>query len=213
MIAMSYPGFPDLFPDLFNQVRSSGTNPALVTGIMEKQHVFELAGLGRAPFRFVGMIQQDLCYGEVILNREEYEKTGVSVTTKPGGSCDFCGQYIVRMFKIQDADGKCFKVGCDCVDKTGDAGLVRAVSKAKRAYEADKRAARKTKKEAAQAQKNAVDCAAELELLGKLAELGGGFASSFAKDVAKRIRLGRCAGMTSRQRALADKLLAEIETP
>jgi hypothetical protein len=92
-------------------------------------HKFERAGLGKAPFRFVGMIEQDLCYGQAILNRAEYEKTGIMVTTAPGGSCDYCGQYIVHMFQIKSADGKTFKVGSDCVAKTGDVGLVRRVKK------------------------------------------------------------------------------------
>lgn len=50
-------------------------------------HPFERAGLGKAPFRYVGMVAQDLCYGQAILNRAEHEQTGVAVTTKPGGTC------------------------------------------------------------------------------------------------------------------------------
>jgi len=94
-----------------------------------KVHIFEAAGLGKAPFKFVGMIEQDMAYGQAILNREEHQKTGVMMTTKPGGSCDFCGTYIVNMFRIKSADGKSFKVGCECVRKTGDAGLKKAVNK------------------------------------------------------------------------------------
>jgi hypothetical protein len=95
----------------------------------EKVHIFERAGLGKAPFKFAGMIEQDICYGEVILNRAEYEKTGIRMSTKPGGSCDYCGTYIINMFRIKSADAKEFKVGCECVLKTGDAGLVKPVKK------------------------------------------------------------------------------------
>lgn len=91
-------------------------------------HPFEKAGLGLAPFRFVGMAQQDRRYGEVILNRAEYEKTGIALTTKPGGTCAYCGTAIVNMYDIVSSDGKKFHVGCECVNKTGDTKLVKAVN-------------------------------------------------------------------------------------
>lgn len=109
-------------------------------------HIFERAGLGKAPFKYVGMIEQDLCYGEVILNRADFEKTGVRVTTKPGGSCDYCGAYIVNMFKIVSSDGKTFKVGSDCVHKTGDAGLKKIVDAKVREMNAKRAAARDAQK-------------------------------------------------------------------
>ena len=104
-----------------------------------KIHPFEQAGLGKAPFRFVGMGSQDLCYGEAILNRAEYERTGIRVTTKPGGSCAYCGTAIMRMYGIESADGRRFHVGCECVHKTGDAHLIRIVDDATRKHERAKR--------------------------------------------------------------------------
>jgi len=99
----------------------------------DKIHPFEARGLGHAPFRFVGMVQQDICYGEAILNRAEYERTGVSLTTKPGGTCAYCGTYIQRMFDVQSADGYKFHVGSDCILKCGQASLISAVRRATRA--------------------------------------------------------------------------------
>jgi hypothetical protein len=104
-------------------------------------HPFEKAGLGKAPFRFVGMAQQDRLYGQVILNREEYEKTGIALTTTPGGTCAFCGTGIIRMYDILSADGKRFHVGCECVNRTEDKKLVKAVAAARRVID---RAARKS---------------------------------------------------------------------
>jgi hypothetical protein len=105
-------------------------------------HPFERAGLGKAPFRFDGMAQQDLCYGEVMLNRAEYERTGIALTTKRGGTCAYCGAAIVNMCNIVSADGKRFHVGCDCVSLTGDSNLVRKVKAATLAADRKKRAAR-----------------------------------------------------------------------
>ncbi len=103
-------------------------------------HPFERAGLGKAPFRFVGMAQQDFCYGEVILNRAEYERTGIALTTKPGGTCAYCGTAIKALCQILSADGKRFHVGCDCVNKVADSKLVAAVKVATRKADKAKRA-------------------------------------------------------------------------
>jgi hypothetical protein len=108
-------------------------------------HPFEVAGLGKAPFRYAGMIDQDRCYGQAILNREEYERTGILVTTVPGGSCDYCGTYIVDMFKVRSADGKTFKVGCDCIGKL-DPQLAEEISADVRKLQRAKRAATKARK-------------------------------------------------------------------
>jgi hypothetical protein len=75
------------------------------------------------------------------LNRAEYERTGIAVTTKPGGTCDYCGTYIVNMFQVESADGRRFKVGSDCIAKTGDEGLRKVV---------DREVARRRKEAAAQ---------------------------------------------------------------
>lgn len=107
-------------------------------------HAFERAGLGKAPFRFVGPEDQDLCYGERILNRAEYERTGIRCATKPGGSCAYCGTYIVVMCNVESADGRSFHVGTDCIEKVGTAGMRRVVNetmaKRRRAKAAGKRA-------------------------------------------------------------------------
>lgn len=107
-----------------------------------EQHPFERAGLGLAPFRFVGMVEQDKAYGEVILNRAEFQATGVAVTTKPGGSCAYCGTYIVNMYNVRSADGRTFHVGNDCVERVGDRKLVEAVKVAAAKLGRAKRVAR-----------------------------------------------------------------------
>jgi hypothetical protein len=105
-------------------------------------HPFEARGLGKAPFEFVGMAAQDLLYGKVILNRAEYERTGVAVTTKPGGTCAYCGTFILNMFNIKSSDGNKFHVGCECVNKTGDTKLIVAATAAKRVRDRKVRKAR-----------------------------------------------------------------------
>lgn len=112
-----------------------------------KIHCFEQRGLGKAPFRYVGMVAQEMRYGErvVVVN-------GIECTTKPGGTCDYCGTYIVNMFRIESADGKQFKVGCECVKKTGDSGLIKVVSEDKKKLETARRRARKLAKEDADKQ-------------------------------------------------------------
>lgn len=71
-------------------------------------HPFERAGLGRAPFRCTGWYESkyQACHGAPI---------------QPGSSCDYCSQGIMLVYVIKSADGKQFKVGCDCVAKVARA--------------------------------------------------------------------------------------------
>jgi hypothetical protein len=105
-------------------------------------HPFEKCGLGKAPFRYIGMECQDIAYGQRVISGRD---TGILVTTKPGGTCDACGQYILDIFKIKSADGKVSKVGCDCVLKVGM--KIEALTK----FKADRKALAKTKAEAKKA--------------------------------------------------------------
>lgn len=68
-------------------------------------HPFEKAGLGKAPFRCIGV--------------EEMVFTMPDGYSKAGGSCQYCGTGIRWAFQIKSSDGAHFHVGCDCVEKTG----------------------------------------------------------------------------------------------
>lgn len=85
---------------------------------MNSVHPFERAGLGVAPFRFVGMFSD---FGPHFC-----EMNGVRVEVgahgQPMGTCDYCGQGIGYCFTIRSADGREFVVGSDCVAKTSDPG-------------------------------------------------------------------------------------------
>lgn len=99
----------------------------------EVKHKFERAGLGKAPFKFVGM--------EVKLFQ-----AAPGEPVRAGSSCDYCATAIANCYWILSADGKRFKVGCDCIAKIGDAGLVKQIDRVKRDHEkklADERAKKK----------------------------------------------------------------------
>lgn len=103
-----------------------------------KVHVFQAAGLGIAPFRFVG-IETDADRGAI---QRERESSGLVFTTNHCTCCDYCGQAIHNAFVVMSSDGRTFKVGCDCIRKTGDKGLIRHVTEeesAKRRIKADER--------------------------------------------------------------------------
>lgn len=87
------------------------------------QHAFEKRGLGKAPFRYIGMEHQEISNGQRVIG----SVGGCEVTTKPGSTCDYCGAYILNIFRVESADGQTFKVGCDCVCKVGDAGLEKSI--------------------------------------------------------------------------------------
>lgn len=68
-------------------------------------HPFEEAGLGKAPFKCVGV-------------SENWWVSGCGTVRKPGGCCDFCGTGILYEYAIVSSDNKRHVVGCDCVQRT-----------------------------------------------------------------------------------------------
>lgn len=76
------------------------------------RHAFEVAGLGIAPFRFIGASENVITYPDG--------------TQKAGGTCDYCGTGIRTECLVRSSDGKLSKVGCNCIAKVGDAGLLKA---------------------------------------------------------------------------------------
>lgn len=87
-------------------------------------HPFEKKGLGKAPFTYVGIEAQEMSKGQRVIG----SVGGCEMTTKPGGTCDYCGTYIVNMFVVESSDGNRFHVGCDCIRKVGGDKLVKLVN-------------------------------------------------------------------------------------
>jgi len=104
----------------------------------DKLHVFEKAGLGKAPFRLVGMTVEvgpykwfDPKYPGVMME--------CGAPGQPMGTCRYCGQGIKDCYWIKSADEKRFMVGCICVNKTGDTGLTSPVNDKARALKLERR--------------------------------------------------------------------------
>lgn len=91
-------------------------------------HPFRARGLGLAPFTYIGEKSQTIAYGRAVVSTLT---DGNQITSKPGGTCAYCGTYIVNMFDVQSADGKVFHVGSDCIEKiaSSDPSLARAVKR------------------------------------------------------------------------------------
>lgn len=78
-------------------------------------HPFEEAGLGLAPFKFVGVEEKR---GPI----SWYDpKSGTTLTAgspgQPMGTCEYCYQGIAICCSVESADGKRFVVGSDCIRK------------------------------------------------------------------------------------------------
>jgi hypothetical protein len=105
---------------------------AIPAGMVEvtKAHPWEVAGLGKSPFKYIGEVAQALTTD----GRRVVSNTGgVEISTKPGGTCEYCGAYILNMFRVRSADGREFVVGSDCIGKlngSADKKLVAAVKAA-----------------------------------------------------------------------------------
>ena len=75
---------------------------------MQTSHPFEVAGLGKAPFRVLGAAERlfQVAPGEPV---------------RAGGCCRYCGTGIRYACVIRSSDGRTFDVGRECVHKTDPA--------------------------------------------------------------------------------------------
>ena len=105
-----------------NKTRDNGINEkgremlTMTQGDKTTFHVFERAGLGKAPFKFTGF------------EHKTFQATP-DAPIQVSGSCDYCATGISDMYWILSSDGKRFKVGSTCVDKTADKGLINPMKR------------------------------------------------------------------------------------
>jgi hypothetical protein len=100
-------------------------------------HAWEDAGHGKAPFRMLAVISLP---GPSLAEKNPIGYANAAAAAAADarahgvacGTCDVCGAGILQNFVIRSADGKRFVVGCDCVAKSGDAGLIDGVKALKR---------------------------------------------------------------------------------
>lgn len=110
---------------------------------MTKTHIWTEAGLGQAPFRVVRMETEEDRAGI----ENERKSNGQAYTTNHCTTCDACGTAIYNAYHIESADGRRFKVGCDCLEKTGDKGLIDVAKReAKRVKQAAKQKQEQSRK-------------------------------------------------------------------
>jgi hypothetical protein len=111
---------------------------------MSELHPFERAGLGKAPFRFVGV--------EVRIGPIRFERNGVTVEIgapgQPMGACQYCSQGIAECCHVRSSDGRDFIVGNECIKKV-DSQLARQAAPAIRERARLMREARQDRKIAA----------------------------------------------------------------
>ena len=157
---------------------------------MEKIHVFEAAGLGKAPFKLVGIFElPSKALQEA--NPDAYNNALRSLPLHVGmGTCHFCGHAIMVNCMIQSADGKKFMVGTDCVAKTGDKGLVDKVKMERRKQAREKR----EEKRRAEFRKAAEDRKAHMELeLKAQRERNGGLTDEEVKQQKLNAKIAKLA--------------------
>ena len=85
-------------------------NATTTTATAKALHPFERAGLGLAPFRFVGAYESR---GPI----KRPDGSEIGAPGQPMGCCQYCGQGIAICCTIKSSDGKRFTVGSDCVAK------------------------------------------------------------------------------------------------
>jgi hypothetical protein len=101
-------------------------------------HPFEASGLGKAPFRFVGVFEKAIQYPDG--------------TSQASGTCQHCGNGIRYCFEIEASDGKHSIVGSSCINKTDTTRLVAIVESEVRKLRNEKARARREAKRKAERQ-------------------------------------------------------------
>jgi hypothetical protein len=111
-------------------------------------HPWERAGLGKAPFRFIGYSHR---VGPIRIAQADGTTLEIGAPGQPMGSCAYCGQGIAECFECASFDGRRFIVGCDCIARVeGDERAPlrsmadAAVRKARNARAKTRRAAKST---------------------------------------------------------------------
>lgn len=93
-------------------------------------HEWERAGLGPAPYKFVGAVKKLF----------QAVPGDPDCPVKPGSCCDYCATAIVWEHWFRAADGREFKVGCDCFFRAEHPkALVSEVERANRKIAAQER--------------------------------------------------------------------------
>jgi len=107
-------------------------------------HAFEKAGLGTAPFYCVGMCEiPSTSLAEA--NPAAYQMAMAYLPHDLSiGSCAYCGMGIKYNFIVKGATGRRFVVGSECVNRTGDAGLVKTVKAERTRIAREKRDVRRS---------------------------------------------------------------------
>lgn len=96
---------------------------------VEQIHAFEKAGLGKAPFQWIGVV---IKRGPIKWTDKNGIIHEIGSPGQPMGCCAYCYTGIAECHIVESSDGKRFEVGSSCVRKTGDTGLKTSVREAVR---------------------------------------------------------------------------------
>ncbi len=168
-------------------------------------HVFQVRGMGVAPYQFVTVISLPASSLQGA-NPEAYrsELSACSAAAKSYGvdlcTCDYCGTSLVHNFVIRDAAGTHFIVGSDCVNKTGDAELITVTEAARREFE-------RTKRQALAVAKHSAKEAAREAGLEAERNANGGFTLTEVRDTFTAIANAKLEAATA---GICDELVSVI---
>jgi hypothetical protein len=125
-------------------------------------HPWERAGLGKAPFFYLGVSEKR---GPIVIEQRDGTTLTIGSEGQPMGSCAYCGLGIAECHHVRSSDGKKFTVGCDCIRRVygDDRAPVRAKAEA---------ASRKLRNAAAKARRAAKSTTEQAELDALLADEG-----------------------------------------
>lgn len=112
----------------------------------EQIHTWEHHGMGKAPFRCVGVVE--IPSASLAEHNPDGYNNAMRALPKDFfvGTCGVCGRGLMVNYLIESADGKKFSVGCECVMKSGDRGLINKADAERRRRNRERDRARRDEK-------------------------------------------------------------------
>lgn len=143
----------------------NGAAPRCADCLQGYIHPFEKAGLGKAPFTYLGI---EIKVGPIRTTTAGGCMLEIGSPGQPMGCCKYCGQGIAECHVVRSSDGNVFDVGCDCIRKVAAKGS-KIRTEAERASNDRKNAARRERESVRRAK---ADAAARERLSALLGQLG-----------------------------------------
>lgn len=148
-----------------------------------KVHPFEARGLGKAPFKLIGLVE--LPSPSLAEHNPDAYNNALKMLPRniPCGTCAHCGLGIKYNYLVESSDGHKHAVGSECVRKTSQKSLICEVAKKERERASEKREEAMAAAQAGTEKRKSAVRATWAFMVPILRRMNGGFCASVASSI------------------------------